>query len=631
MLPVPGTTIGRYVVFDMLGRGAMGAVFRAWDDLLDRIVALKILLPGSALRAEAHARFIREARLAARVNHPAVAHVYDVGEHEGRPFIAMEFVPGRQLRADIGDPLSGDRTVFLARQILGGLAEAHRQGVIHRDLKPENILLSGRDQVKLLDFGLAKAVVQDPRDHLPPTVGLAGTPRYMAPEQLANKEIDRRTDLYALGAVLYELVTGQPAHGGDNFIDIARSILEGPPITLRESGATSGTTPVLIETIERALERDPGRRFDSADEMLAALSAIRGESQYGPAPLLREAYLAHPRAEVFTQRAREQLIGFGTSNAEIAVELATKAVEIDPEYPRAHAVLAEAAASAFAPAPTVVRWLDLAEKHLHAAERLDPALPDLRVARAKLLWNKTFNFPAETALRELTLALRVDPSHAGALRLWASVTGHLGLVDLLRPAIDKRLADDPNDGFMRLMDVSIDLLEQRPDAALTTLAPVLRLDPGHEEAVAWWLAAHAHLLKGEIDPATIALEGALEKHPEEPGLLGMLALCDALGGDPASARAIAEQATRSTRAEAHPHHAYHHLAQTFSVLGDTAASLHWLKRTADEGMPCAPWFEVDPFLANLRATEEGSSFLRELSRRHAFFRREFGVVAWLRR
>jgi tetratricopeptide (TPR) repeat protein len=627
VLPAPGTTIGRYVVFDLLGRGAMGAVFRAWDDLLDRIVALKILLPNAALRPDAHARFLREARLAARINHPAVAHVYDVGQHEDTPFIAMEFVPGRQLRADIGEPTPGDRAVFLARQILGGLAEAHRQGVIHRDLKPENILLSGRDQVKLLDFGLAKAMVHDPRDALPPTVGLAGTPRYMAPEQLSNKDVDRRTDIYALGAVLYELLTGQPAHPGDNFIDIARSILEGPPVTLEHTRAT----PVLVESVERAMEREPARRFESAEEMLAALSTIRGESQYGPAPSLREAYLPHPRAEVFTRRAREQLVGFGTSNAEVALELATQAVTLDPDYPRAHAVLAEAAASAYAPKPTEVRLLDLAERHLQAAERLDPALPDLRVARAKLLWNKTFNFPAETALRELTLALRVDPGHVGALRLWASVTAHLGLSDLLRPAIERRLADDKNDGFMRVLEVGIALQENRPRDALTLLAPVLRLDPKHEESVPWWLAAHAHLHLGDLDDATAALEGALERKPEEPGLLAMLALADALSGDEQSARAIAEQALRSTEAEAHPHHAYHHLALTFSVLGDMPAALSWLRRTAEEGFPCLPWFENEPFLANVRATEEGAAYLRELGRRHTFFRREFGVVAWLRR
>ena len=123
--------------------------------------------------------------------------------------------------------------------------------------------------------------------------------------------------------------------------------------------------------------------------------------------------------------------------------------------------------------------------------RLDPALPDLRVARVKLLWNKTFNFPAETALRELTLALLIDPNHAGALRLWASVTSHLGLVELLRPAIERRLADDPNDGFMRVLEAGIALQEERPRDTLTLLAPVLRLDPGHDESVPWWQAAHA--------------------------------------------------------------------------------------------------------------------------------------------
>lgn len=619
MLPASGTTIGRYVIFDLLGKGGMGAVFRAWDDALDRIVALKILLPSSAMRPDARARFLREARLAARVNHPAVAHIYDVGEHEGTPFIAMEFVPGRQLRADMVEPQEPSRAVFLARQILDGLGEAHRQGIVHRDLKPENILLSGRDQVKILDFGLAKPVFEDPRLKVAPTVGLAGTPRYMAPEQLQGRDVDRRADLYSLGAVLYELLTAAPAHAGDSFVEIARSVLEGPPPNLDHPWIPRP----LAETIERAMEREPEQRFPSAEDMRAALDDVPLEDEPPEPPTQAHAYLPHPRARVLVTRARDQLIGFGRTNALQAVELSGKAVEIDAQYALAHAIHAESCASVFAPTTDDAVWLDRAERSLEAAERLDPALPDLRVARAKMLWNKTYNFPAETALRELSLAIRSDPHNTGALRLWASITGHLGLVDLLRPALDRRLEDDPNDHFMAVLKIGLHLQQGEISDAWSLLAPLTRLDPAHDDAVVWWLVAHTQLLAGEIDAANAALDATIKVHPEEPGLLSLLALADALEGDKESVRALEKQAIAATKAEAHPHHAFHHLALAHSVLGNSAEATRWLKRTADEGYPCWAWFETDPFLANLRASPEGAALMRELGRRHAYFRREF--------
>jgi tetratricopeptide (TPR) repeat protein/predicted Ser/Thr protein kinase len=620
VLPAPGATIGRYVVFDLLGKGGMGAVYRAWDDALDRIVALKVLLPTIALRPDARARFMREARLAARINHPAVAHIYDVGSHEGMPFIAMEFIPGRQLRADMGEPQPSNRALLLARQILDGLAEAHRQGIVHRDLKPENILLSGRDQVKILDFGLAKPLFDDPRLKIAPTLGLAGTPRYMSPEQMQGKEIDLRADIYALGVVLYEVLTATPAHPGDSFIEIAKSVLEGDPPKLGEIDVPAP----LAQAIERAMEREPQRRFQNADEMLDAIQGIVPKTGEEPAKK-RDEYEPHPRAKVLATRSRDLLIGFGKSNAIQAAELAEKAAEIDPTYPLARAILAEACASAYGPQPKETEWLDRAEQALAAAERLDPALPDLRIARVKMLWNKTFNFPAETALRELTIALEVEPHHAGALRLWASVTAHLGLIDLLEPAIARRLADDPNDHFMHLLRVGLLLQKGKPKAAIEALAPFLRLDPRHEEATIWWLLAHAHLLLGEIDAANGVLDPAIERNPEEPALLSILALADAMEGDEASVEALERQTMSAAKAEAHPHHAFHHLALAYSMLERPSASLAWLRRAADEGFPCWQWFDSDPFLANLRASPDGATFLRELGRRHAYFRREFAA------
>src|SRR5688572_2142943 len=270
MLP-SGTSVGRYVVLDMLGEGAMGEVYRAWDNALDRVVALKIMLPLRAESPAARKRFSREARLTARINHPCVAHIYDVGDFEDSPFIAMEFVPGRQLRDEMHSPVAPKRVVFLARQILDGLTEAHRQGVVHRDLKPENILISGRDQVKILDFGLAKPIFDDISEVTDlSTTGLTGTPRYMAPEQIQGHGVDARTDLYALGAVLYELIAAHPVHGGATLGEMLMAVVHKPAPELTEEMCPRP----LAHAIKRALEKKPADRFSSAQAMLDAISDL---------------------------------------------------------------------------------------------------------------------------------------------------------------------------------------------------------------------------------------------------------------------------------------------------------------------------------------------------------------------
>ncbi len=623
----PNTRLGRYEVLGPLGSGAMGVVYRARDTSLGREVAIKVLPEAFSSDPERLRRFDQEARAAGALNHPNIVAIFDVGAHEGAPFVVTELLEGSTLRVRLEDGIPARKALDYGVQIAQGLAAAHAKGIVHRDLKPENLFVLPSGQVKILDFGLAKPMVADPKIDVPSTKGLAGTPRYMAPEQFQGREVDRRTDIYALGVVLFETLTGQPAHGGDSFLEIAKSILEGPPPSLDASMLPAA----LAATVEKAMERDPDRRFESAEAMLSALAGLRGDSRVAPLPQQRsESYLPKPRAKVLTTRAREQLVGFGTTNAEMAVELAMKAVEIDPGYAMAHAILGEAAATVFQSCETELSWLDRAEKHVAEAERLDPALPDLRVARAKMLWNKVFNFPAETALRELTLALRIDAHHVGALRLWAGVTAHLGLEELLAPAIERRLLDDPNDEFMHVLRVGMLLQRGEADAAIAHLEPMTRLDITHEETVPSFLLAQAHLLRGDIDAANDTLDRALKKRPDEPALLAMMSLADALDGDRASAHALAAQAQKTSKSESHPHHAFHHLALMYSVLGEIDDAVLWLRRTADEGFPCFPWFQTDPFLSNLRKSEAGAALMRELERRNTFFRREFSVAGWLK-
>jgi protein kinase-like protein len=261
----PGTLLARrYRVVGLLGRGGMGEVYRADDLKLAQKVALKFLPEAVEGDPRRLGRFLDEVRIALRVSHPHVCRVHDVGEADGRHFISMEYVDGEDLASllrRIGR-LPQDKAIQAARQICAGLAAAHDQGVLHRDLKPSNVMLDGRGQVKITDFGLATAADAPGQD------AGSGTPAYMAPEQLDGKEATSRSDLYALGLVLYEIFTGKPAFEGKTRAEIARR-RETPPSS--PSSHLQEIDPAVERVILRCLEVDPKNRPGSALSVAAAL------------------------------------------------------------------------------------------------------------------------------------------------------------------------------------------------------------------------------------------------------------------------------------------------------------------------------------------------------------------------
>ncbi|MDD1778311.1 MAG: serine/threonine protein kinase, partial [Candidatus Helarchaeota archaeon] len=201
-----GKTISHYKILEKLGEGGMGIVYKARDTKLDRNVALKFLHPELTRDEEAKARFIQEAQAAAALNHPHICTIYEIDEHEGQSFIAMEFIEGDGLQEKIrSGPLPIDVLLSLTIQIGEGLHEAHEKGIVHRDIKPGNIMLTSRGQVKILDFGLARLGAHS---KLTKTDTTLGTAAYMSPEQAMGNEVDRRTDIWSLGVLLYEMVTG---------------------------------------------------------------------------------------------------------------------------------------------------------------------------------------------------------------------------------------------------------------------------------------------------------------------------------------------------------------------------------------------------------------------------------------
>ncbi|CAN5143884.1 Stk1 family PASTA domain-containing Ser/Thr kinase [soil metagenome] len=266
---------GRYEIHRRLARGGMADVYLARDQLLDRPVAVKVLVAEFATDPSFVARFRREAQAAANLNHPNIVGVYDWGEQDSTYFIVMEYVEGRSLAEIIGTegPLHPDRAADVATDVAAALGFAHRNCVVHRDIKPGNILISPSGQVKVADCGIARAMDAAAEQNLTQTCAVMGTATYFAPEQAQGLPLDPRSDLYALGVVMYEMVTGRPPFAGDSPVAIAYKHVQEQPVPLRN---VNGGVPVAFEAVVmKLLAKDPADRHASAEDLRADLRRFR--------------------------------------------------------------------------------------------------------------------------------------------------------------------------------------------------------------------------------------------------------------------------------------------------------------------------------------------------------------------
>jgi eukaryotic-like serine/threonine-protein kinase len=267
--------IGPYRIVRQIGEGGMGIVFEARDERLDRSVAVKTIR--HAVDASTRERFVREARAAAAISHPNICQIFEIGEHAGAPYLVMELLDGQPLAERLVDgPLSVTEALDTILPVLAALQALHRRGVIHRDLKPSNIFLTSYG-VKLLDFGLARPAggVDDTALTVPGT--LLGTPRYMAPEQARGAAIDPRADIFAAGAVLFEMLSGRPAFPGTSAIDVLHAVIYDHPPALVGSAAIAE----IDRIIHRALAKTPDERYTSSDTMASELRACLARSETG--------------------------------------------------------------------------------------------------------------------------------------------------------------------------------------------------------------------------------------------------------------------------------------------------------------------------------------------------------------
>jgi serine/threonine protein kinase len=312
--------IGEYEVSRELGRGGMGVVFDAFDPVLHRRVAIKVLAPHLASRRKARQRFLREARASAAVRHPNVVTIHAVDPHAGLPYLVMEYVPGRTLRDRIRvGPIGLTAMLRIATQLAAGLAAAHGEGVIHRDVKPGNILLEdGIERVKISDFGLALVAVD--AEQLSSGERPVGTPAYMSPEQVTGGKVDARSDLFSLGCVLYAMGAGNSPFQGANVLDIARRVTDLAPPPLHEVNAA--LPHFYSDIVARLLAKDPAERFQSAQELHGVLQEYLSAANQGGSEELSRPAPAPPPTSSSPARRRRWLPAAAVGIAALAIAVA---------------------------------------------------------------------------------------------------------------------------------------------------------------------------------------------------------------------------------------------------------------------------------------------------------------------
>jgi len=268
-----GKAWGRFQIKEERGRGGMAVVYKAYDCILQRTVALKVLLPALAANQEFTERFRREAITAANLRHPNIVVIFDVGSHEQFQYIVMEYLDGQTLQHEIQTTgrLPMTRVLGLLGQLAGALDYAHQQGLVHRDVKPANIIIGSADHVTLTDFGLVKA---GRRSQITGEGSTMGTLRYMSPEQAMGRDLDSRADVYSLGAVVYELLAGETPFTGSTPYETLHSLIykQPPPLSQRNPQIAPGVESAVL----RALSKEPDKRFDTAGEFVQAIARAAG-------------------------------------------------------------------------------------------------------------------------------------------------------------------------------------------------------------------------------------------------------------------------------------------------------------------------------------------------------------------
>jgi tetratricopeptide (TPR) repeat protein/predicted Ser/Thr protein kinase len=610
-----GQVVSHYRIIERLGEGGVGVVYRGWDERLERDVALKFLLPRAHERPDHRERLANEAKMLSRLDHPAIAVVYDIDSDQGRNFLVMEFVRGVTLAERLANgPLAEPEALPIALQMAEGLAAAHEQGMVHRDFKPANVMVTVRGHVKVLDFGLAACFDEEPtsasRDRTR-TVELVGTVPYMAPEQLFGQPIDLRTDVFAFGAVLYEMVTGFAPFSGRVSTAIADAILHQSPVPPRR--ARPGVSTGLEAVILRCLEKRASDRYPSAREVAADLKRL---VEGGEVDIARRAPGARPRApgapQVSSNAVAREAYALGRrqwskrtrEGLERAIQHFEQAIDADPGFAPAYSGLADCY-NILAP------WLPprlafrLAKGAAKKAIELDPNLAEAHTSLAFVLQYDDWDWAG--AERSFRRTLELAPDYATGHQWYAEFLNAMGRFD---EALTEARAAEELDALSWVMPttlINVYYYARRFDEALEYHHRLNTIAPGPSLG---GIADRARILEQGGRP-----EEAVEEYrrvmllDDDPRIRAGLACALALAGRKAEAQAAITTLEDLPASAAVPPYA---LAGAYAVLGDLDHAFAKLERGFAEHDRGMVWMRVNPRFDSLRGDPRFASLVERM-------------------
>jgi len=666
-----GQTISHYRIVEKLGRGGMGEVYLATDTRLGRKVAIKFLPAEVATDERSKQRLLREAKTAATLDHPNICSIYEVGEENGHSFIVLQYIEGETLAARLKRQLPDLHEVLaIAAQVADALNEAHARGIVHRDIKPENIMLTTRDQVKVLDFGLAKvlrdaSIINAETETMFSMPGMVmGTVPYMSPEQVRGEELDCRSDIFSFGTVFYELLSGKRPFEAKSSAEVISAILtkEPPPITRSSLGHSGSGEEQLIR---KCLEKDVALRYQTMGDLIPDLEQIRREYESGqvtpgsgtntvqPIPTtgangkrrglagrrlrlvvavvvlavaagvyvvkLRSVKPALSAAVMSSNsvaydaymRGKVNVSSENEDNVNSAIKLFEQAVTADPNFAAAYAELARAytiKARYFAPAADRQKLNEDAEVDVEKALAIDPNLSEGHFARGLILWTSAKRFPHEQAIQAYRRSIELNPNFDEAHHQLGFVYLHIGLLDKAQQEIEKALAINPGNTLARYRLGVIDMCRAKYQEAFQIFnSTPLEKNPN----LLTFYTSSALIRLGRNEEASALIEHFFKDNPKDEGgmVTSVKAIMLAKAGKQQEAEATIRHAIEIGRGYAHFHHTSYNVASAYALMNQPEQAMKWLQVTADEGFPCYPLFEGDANLDNLRNDTRFTSFM----------------------
>jgi serine/threonine protein kinase/Tfp pilus assembly protein PilF len=669
-----GTKLGRYEIRSKIGEGGMGEVYLAEDTKLHRRVAIKFLPADSSTDEQANKRLLREAQAAAKLDHPNICAVHEVAEEDDRSFIVMAYVEGETLDVRMKrKPLELAESLAIATQVADALAEAHAHGIIHRDIKPSNIIITTRGQAKVMDFGLAKLVLQSAESEaetqsLLTTPGtIIGTMPYMSPEQVRGEKLDERSDIFSFGAVLYEMLTGRRPFAAKGGVATISAILSVDPPSLKD--ACPEASDEFERIVTKCLEKDRQRRYQSIREVASDLEAVRRNCDSGIAPSRSSERVTAVITPVLTDKnaTRRALFGprLGWTFAIVVIVLIAiaggyelfkkKSGTLPPGSVRdvnsaAYDYYLRGKLNAGSENP---QKNESAIKILEQVIKSDPGFAPAyaELARAYAVKANFFAPSAEkkTLYDEANVAveksLALDPNLAeghfvrGDL-LWtpANRFPHEQAIQSYKRAIEL----DPNlEGAHHQLGVAyyhIGLLDKGEEEIKKALAinpsdalarfrlGAININRGrYEEALAIFktvprdentaivhrATADALFHLGRTQEASELVEDYLKTYPKDEGgnVTSVKAMLLANAGKEAEAEEMIQRAIEIGKNFQHFHHTTYNIASAYALMNKPEQALYWLQFTADDGFPCYPLFENDANLNSLRKDERFIAFM----------------------